>query len=203
MRALAVEHGLPVIDQPDDIPECDYLISVQYHAILRAGHLERARRDAINLHLAPLPEYRGCNQFSLAILNQDVSFGVTLHRMDAGVDSGDILFEDRFALRDGLWVEDVVRIANERGAALFERSLPQIVAGNYAATPQADLVAERGTSTCRRRDIEEMKVVNLGWDAEHIARTIRATAMPGFPPPYANVGGRRVEFTVVSEEKTL
>ncbi|MBK8684503.1 MAG: hypothetical protein IPN26_05660 [Bacteroidetes bacterium] len=71
----------------------DFLISVQYHQILNERHIQKARTLAINLHMAPLPEYRGCNQFSFAILDQYPEFGTTLHVMDERIDHGDILFE--------------------------------------------------------------------------------------------------------------
>ena len=47
----------------------DIGISVQYHEILKKQHIRRAKEIMINLHMAPLPEYRGCNQFSFAIIN--------------------------------------------------------------------------------------------------------------------------------------
>lgn len=197
MRDLAEANGLPMIEDLESAPECDLLISVQYHLILKARHLAKARKEAVNLHLAPLPEYRGCNQFSLAVLNDDRTFGVTLHRMDEGADSGDILFESRFPLESGLWVSDVVELANAKGEALFEASLPSLVAGDYTAIPQSTLVAERGTRLCLRKEIDAMKVVDLDWSADRIARTVRATSMPGFPPPYAVVDG--VHLNLVAE----
>jgi hypothetical protein len=45
----------------------------------------------VNLHPAPLPEYRGCNSYTHAIINNEAQYGVTLHRVDAGIDTGPII----------------------------------------------------------------------------------------------------------------
>jgi methionyl-tRNA formyltransferase len=196
VRALARAAGIELFESPGELPPCDYILSVQYHAIVRPDILARARRDAINLHLAPLPEYRGCNQFTLAILNGDRQFGVTLHRMDAGVDTGAIIAERRFPIDDDIWVDDLVRRAEEEGAGLFRDSLPLIRSGDYPAIEQSELVAERGTSFCRRDAIEKLKEARFDAPGEAIARLIRASAMPGFAPPFARLGDRIVRFTV-------
>src|SRR4051812_13850549 len=58
LAALAASHNIPVLDHPDEMPECDILYSVQYHIILSQAHIDKARQIAVNLHMAPLPEYR-------------------------------------------------------------------------------------------------------------------------------------------------
>ena len=93
---LALEHQIPLIVKEDDMPETDYIISVQYHNILTKQQIAKAKKLAVNLHMAPLPEYRGCNQFSFAIVDRAKEFGTTLHVMDEGIDHGDLLFENRF-----------------------------------------------------------------------------------------------------------
>ena len=195
LAALAGMHGIPVFDTPDDIPVCDILYSVQYHLILKQEHIDKARGIALNLHMAPLPEYRGCNQFSFAIVDGKKEFGTTIHQIDDGIDHGDILFERRFAVAEDCWVEDLYELTLEASVALFGDTLPAIVAGDYAGTPQQALVGERGTSIHYRKDIGALKVIDLNWDAEKISRHVRATSMPGFEPPYAFVGEQKVYFS--------
>jgi methionyl-tRNA formyltransferase len=67
LARLAQEHGVAVLESLQDIPECDIIYSVQHHELLKQVHIDRAQTIAVNLHMAPLPEYRGCNQFSFAI----------------------------------------------------------------------------------------------------------------------------------------
>src|SRR6187549_480960 len=61
LTELAAAHNIPVLNSLDDLPECDIIYSVQYHQLLKAEHINKARQIAVNLHMAPLPEYRGAN----------------------------------------------------------------------------------------------------------------------------------------------
>ena len=196
LRQMAESAGTRVFETADDIPSCDYIFSVQYHAILKKNHLARARVAAVNLHMAPLPEYRGCNQFSLAILNYDTEFGVTLHLMDEKIDHGDILFESRFPIPRDIWVYDLVKLAERKSVQLFENSFQKVIAGNYETFPQSSRLSEYGTSFTLRNKINDLKIIDLDWDKEKIERTVRATYMPGFEPPYALINGVKVYFSV-------
>lgn len=68
----------------------NYLISVQYDKILKDAVLSLPKEGAINLHFAPLPKYRGCYPIPWAIIEGNAA-GVTLHWMDKGIDTGDII----------------------------------------------------------------------------------------------------------------
>jgi len=59
---------LKSLDELLTLEKVDLIISIQFHKILNLKHIKKASNLAINLHMAPLPEYRGSNQFSLAIL---------------------------------------------------------------------------------------------------------------------------------------
>lgn len=194
---LAEVNKISIYNSIDDIlglSQFDYIISVQYHEILKAQHLERAKELAVNLHIAPLPEYRGCNQFSMAIIEGRKEFGCTLHKMDTGIDSGDIIFECRFPIPENCFVSELVDISYVAARQLFEDKIPDILTGNYTLIPQNTLVAQRGTRTIYRKDIAQMKHIDLAWDKEKIERHLRATLMPGFPPPYFMLSGKKINF---------
>lgn len=192
---LCEEHDLVVLPNLDyllDYEYPDYLVSVQYHKILKERHLNCAQELAINLHMAPLPEYRGCNQFSFAIADQAETFGTSLHIMDEDVDAGDLLFEKRFPLPKDSWVKDLYATTAKASFELFKESIPKIVSGNYEATRQSSLLLERGTSTHYRNEIDDLKRVDLSWPKDKIARHIRATWFPPYDPPYYLKDGERV-----------
>ena len=69
----------------------DLGISVQYHLIFKKKLISKFYHSLVNLHMGPLPEYRGCNQFTFAIINKESEFGTTIHVVDEGIDSGPIL----------------------------------------------------------------------------------------------------------------
>ncbi len=195
LAALAATHNIPVLSSMDEIPECDVIYSVQYHEILKAHHINKARQIAVNLHMAPLPEYRGSNQFTFALLEGKKEFGTTIHKMQPGVDNGDILFQKRFPIHENCWVEELYDMTYKASLNLFKQTLSHILSGNYRVVPQELLVGKYGTSMHYRKEMAALKVIDLKWDKEKIHRYIRATSMPGFEPPYCFIDGERVYFT--------
>ena len=196
LRTLAEAAQVQVFDDLEALSEIgalDLLFSVQYHEILRARHIQSAT-VAVNLHMAPLPEYRGCNQFSFAILNADHEFGTTLHLLDEGVDTGHILFEKRFPIPENCWVETLQQITERHSLALFQEHLPQIISGDFAPVPQSICRPDARRDFHLRKDIEKIKRIDLRWPEERILRHLRATYMPGFSPPYAIVSGMRIDL---------
>jgi len=183
---------LPSLDYLLDYEFPDFLFSVQYHKILKQKHLNCAQELAVNLHMAPLPEYRGCNQFSFAIADQAKTFGTSIHIMNEDIDAGDLLFEKRFPIPENCWVWELYDLTAKASLALFEESLPKLLSGNYEATRQSSLLLERGTNLHYRNEIDDLKRIDLSWPKEKIARHIRATWFPPFPPPYYLKDGERV-----------
>lgn len=201
LAALAAAHHIPLLASLDDIPECDIIYSIQHHEILKPQHIGKARQIAVNLHMAPLPEYRGCNQFSFAILDGKEAFGTTIHAIDPGVDHGDILFQKRFPIPANCWVNDLYQRTFDASVKLFQQTLAHIVSGNYNPVPQALLEARYGTSTHYRREIDIIKQIDLGWDKEKTERHIRATYMPGFEPPFCMIDGKKMYFSASIHEQ--
>lgn len=192
VKGLASSHGIKIYERLEDMPEVDFLISVQYHEILRREHISKAKQLAVNLHMAPLPEYRGCNQFSFAILDHKKEFGTTLHVMDERIDHGDLLFEKRFPIPDTCWVEDLYSLTYEHSLELFRKHISSIFKHDYIRTPQEQLLKERGSSIHYRNEMNEIKQIDLCWPEEKIMRHIRATSMPGFEPPFTMIQNEKI-----------
>ena len=194
IRKLTSDHGIPFIEELDAILEMkdvDFIISVQYHLILRQKHIDVANEMAINLHMAPLPEYRGCNQFSFAIFNQASTFGTTLHRLESGIDNGAIIAERRFDMENGQEVKSLYDKTFEESVVLFEENIKDVISGNYTLNDQSNLIEDRGLHIYFRKDIAQLKEIDLNDSADVITRKVRATAMPGFEPPFAIVDGKK------------
>ncbi len=194
LNSLANEHSIPIINSPEEIPACDIIYSVQYHEVLKQVHIQKAAEIAVNLHMAPLPEYRGSNQFSFAILEEKKEFGTTIHQIDSRIDHGDILFQKRFQIPENCWVNDLYELTYNASIRLFQQTLAHLVAGNYKPVPQETLIAKFGTSIHYRKEMAEIKQIDLNWTKEKIERHIRATSMPGFEPPYAVIDGKKIHF---------
>ena len=195
LTALATEHKIPIFSALSEMPECDILYSVQYHQILARHDIDKAAQIAVNLHMAPLPEYRGSNQFSFALIEQKEEFGTTIHCIDTGIDNGDILFQKRFPIPPNCWVEELYDLTFKASVNLFKQTLAHIINGNYKRVPQELLIGKYGTSLHFRNEMKKLKVIDLSWDNEKRDRYIRATSMPGFEPPYCLSKGVKIYFT--------
>lgn len=202
VKKLAESYNIDVYDNIDAITQIsniDISISIQYHQILKKQHINQAKRLCINLHMAPLPEYRGCNQFSFAIINKDKVFGTTIHQIEEGIDNGAILFEKRFSIPESCYVNTLYHLTYQHSLDLFRESIESIIQGNYTLTPQSTLLNTRKTETHYRKEIHSIKKIDWEWDKEKIERYFRATAMPGFDPPYTVIGGKKVELKLIED----
>ena len=195
-------NGLELMTSLDEylaINKIDIGISVQFDKILKKAHIDKAKDIVVNLHMGPLPEYRGCNQFAFAIIDKAKEFGTTIHQLVEGIDSGDIMFEERFLIPENCWIEELYEITCRRSMELFERSLPELIEGNYVLVPQENYMKKRTESVHSRDEIEHVKKIELSWTREKIERYIRATSMPGYEPPYVVIEGKKVYFRVLKD----
>jgi len=148
VKALALKHGLQVF-QPERARDAGFidrmrglspdLIAVAaYGQILPKTLLEIPRLGCLNVHTSLLPRYRGAAPIQWAILNDDRETGVTIMKMDAGLDTGDILSESRTPIRD----EDDAQTLHDRlaemGAQLLIQTIPPYAEGKLAPRPQPE-----------------------------------------------------------------
>lgn len=184
---LAKKNGFLLLKSLRDyleLSDIDICICVQYHEILKQQHINKANDVTINLHMAPVPEYRGCNQFSFAIVDKVKEFGSTLHLIDTTIDGGDVLAEKRFPIRDDITVSELYEETYHASCVLFEENIEAIINGTYSLVSQEELGRFRTKSFHTRKEIYDLKQIDLKWDPEKIQRYVRATLMPGFEPPY-------------------
>ena len=194
---LARSNNIYVLKSTDEILkiQSDFIISVQYHKILKKEHIESTGSLAFNLHMAPLPELRGCNQFSFALYNSFNIFGTTLHVIDEGIDSGDIIFEKRFKFPKYFFVEDLYKLTFKNSCNLFYEKVPLILENKYKLIPQKSLYKDRGTNIHYRKEIMKLKEINLDDGVDELKRKLRSTSMPGFEPPYFLYNGKKFYLT--------
>lgn len=82
----------------DAIKNFDVGVCVGYMKILRKDFFELPKYGIFNLHCGKLPEYRGRAPISRTIMNGDADLIVTIHKIDEGVDSGDIVLEEKIKI---------------------------------------------------------------------------------------------------------
>jgi methionyl-tRNA formyltransferase len=146
VKEVALKENLPVL-QPQRAREENFiqqlaalqpeLIAVAaYGQILPKAILDLPRFGCLNVHTSLLPKYRGAAPIQHAILNGDSETGVTIMKMDVGLDTGDMLTQERTpidASDNSQTLHD--RLANI-GANLLVRSIPEFISGKIQARPQ-------------------------------------------------------------------
>ena len=167
--------------------QADVLISVQHNWIVSSSVLDAVGGRGFNLHLAPLPDYKGYNAFSHAILNGATTFGVSLHWMAEAADAGDMAYSRMFPLNGRETSRQIYEIAFQAGLACFDALLVDLCEGRDI--PRTPLVGEG--SFYGRASLNDLREVSLNADPETIARRARAFAFEPFEPAYFKVDGRK------------
>lgn len=104
----------------------DAAIVVAYGRILPTAFLEMYPKGAINLHFSLLPKYRGAAPVNWAIVNGDNVSGVTTMKMDAGLDTGDILLQSETAIGSDENAVELMDRLSHLGAELLIETLDGI-----------------------------------------------------------------------------
>jgi methionyl-tRNA formyltransferase len=116
----------------------EVVVAVAYGQILRQAFLDIPPRGVLNLHPSLLPKYRGASPIPAAILAGDEETGVTIMLMDAGMDSGPVLAQERHPVTATDTAGTLSSELSEVGAELLAGTLPRWLAGDLTPRPQED-----------------------------------------------------------------
>lgn len=129
VKEWAIAHQLPVYQplnfkSPESIAELaalkpDVMIVIAYGLILPRIVLEIPRLGCINVHASLLPRWRGASPIQHAVLHGDSHSGVTIMQMDAGMDTGEMLCKEEYALS----VSETAGSLHDRLAAISAKPL--------------------------------------------------------------------------------
>jgi len=168
----------------------EVLLCAFFGYILKPETLRLAPRGVINLHNSLLPYNRGSFANAWTLLNRSPA-GVTIHLMDAGVDSGPIL--DRRPVPCDLkdTAETLYRKCETALDELFRSVWPRFKAGQIVPQPQSHL---HPTSTHRKRDVERIDEIDLDrtYRGRDLIDLLRARTFPPYPGAYIREGGRKI-----------
>ena len=177
VKALATKHGIEVL-QPARFNEGDtvghlralqpeMLVVAAYGLILPQSGLDVARRGAVNIHASLLPRWRGAAPIHRAILAGDAETGVTLMRMDAGLDTGAMLVRKSI----GIAADETAGSLHDRLAVLGAQMIVDLARRSDGA-PAVAQPAE-GVSYARKIDKRE-SVLDWRKPARVLEREVRA-----------------------------
>jgi methionyl-tRNA formyltransferase len=110
LKAKATHHGIPfVVHQNINSQEfiefltnsrCDIFVSMSFNQIFKKEVIDIPAKKIINCHAGKLPYYRGRNVLNWALINDEKDFGVTVHYVDDGIDTGDIILQRIYTIDD-------------------------------------------------------------------------------------------------------
>lgn len=161
----------------------DVLVVAAYGRILPAALLEAAPLGAINVHASLLPRWRGASPVAAAILAGDNETGVSIMRMDEGLDTGPVLLQREAPIDRSATTGELTRSLAVLGAQSLIEALESLGAGAAVLTPQDQLGGEPTVSPLVRKSDGDLE-----WStpASRLERAVRAyDPWPGVRLPLA------------------
>lgn len=196
VHALAEQHSLPVFTPPSLKSEeehahwksldLDVAIVAAYGLILPKAILEAPRTGCLNIHASLLPRWRGAAPIQRAILAGDKETGITLMKMDAGLDTGDMLWTEKVPLDAHMTTPRLLDLLTKAGIHTLLKALPLYLDGKLAPIPQP----QEGVTYADKLAKEEGL---LDWtaSASFLERKIRA--LNPWPGTWFDVGYDRIK----------
>lgn len=196
----AHEAGIAV-EQPESLKKyqletdgAELFIVAQYGKIIPQSILDLPEKGVLNVHTSLLPAYRGASPIQTALINGDTETGVTIMKMDAGMDTGPILVQKKIAISpDDTYLILDKKMAGVGTAALLE-AIPPYVSGKLTPEQQDDNLA----TTCRllTRDTGRIDWNNSAQDIYNLYRGV--TPWPGI---WTTLDNKRLKLLHIKPSK--
>ncbi len=186
LRKAAIEKGIPYY-QPINIScedgvsyisslKPDLLFSFSYSRIIKEIILNQAKSGAFNIHFSMLPHYRGCLPIVYALSNGDSKIGVTLHYMDEGIDTGDIVSQCTIDVENTDTAYSLYFKCVELGIKLLDQTIPAIING------EAQRISQNiNMGSYNKQYYPNDRWIQSGWSLDKISCFIRAHTFEGYP----------------------
>lgn len=179
VKRLADELKLPVI-QPSSLRNRESLIQLKawqpdlivvtaFGQILRKDVLDLPKHGCINVHASLLPRWRGAAPIQAAILHGDNQTGVSIMRMDEGLDTGPIISQKAIALDANERAGTLSNKLAELGAHLLNETVPGYISGDLKAQAQNDELSTYAPML-KKSDGE----LDFSMEADFLSRQVRA-----------------------------
>jgi methionyl-tRNA formyltransferase len=193
VKELALERGLRLfqpakIRTPEAIAEfsslrADVAVVVAYGRILPEGFLTAFPKGAVNLHFSLLPKYRGAAPVNWAIANGETMTGVTTIKMDAGLDTGDVLLARTTEIGPRETAPELMERLSVLGAEVLNKTLEDL--DKLRPAPQDDSAASFAPIMKREDGI-------IDWEMDAGAISDRVRGFQPFPGSFTFLKGKKI-----------
>lgn len=206
VKELALKHDIPVLQpqkvkMPEEVDKLralnpDVILVVAFGQILSKEILDLPKYGCINVHASLLPEYRGAAPIQWAVIDGKEKSGVTIMKMDPGIDTGDmILVKETMLAPDETGESLHDRLAKMAGPALLE-ALEQIENNTAVFTPQP-----QGEYKYAKMLTKEMGNLDFQKPATELERLIRG--LNSWPSAYTSLSGKIIKFWRAEADETV
>lgn len=198
VKEVAVEAGVPVY-QPKRVRDeafveqlrelnPDVIVVVAFGQIIPKSILELPKHGCVNVHGSLLPKYRGAAPIQWAVIDGEAVSGVTTMKMDAGLDTGDMLLVREIELADDETGGSLFDKLGALGAELLLETLEKLEKGGIVPVPQPE------TSPTPYAAMLTKKEGNIDWSASavQIERLIRG--LNPWPSAYTHLDGKTLKI---------
>jgi methionyl-tRNA formyltransferase len=195
LETVAKLNNIPIVSQ-SELPRnlsVDYIISYMYRHLVKDDVLRMAKRDAVNFHAAPLPEFGGWGTYNRAILEESDYFGCTCHHMKNGFDDGPILEIKKFPINStDLTAFDLEILTQKHMVTLFIDVI-QIMEDTSTKLPSIN--QDRRKSVYLSFDqMNQLKRVSIDSSKQEIQKIARAFWFPPYQGAYIDLNGLQIEI---------
>jgi methionyl-tRNA formyltransferase len=178
----------------------DWLFNINSTILLPSNVLKIPSKGALNLHHGILPNYAGVHTHIWAIRNEEKEFGVTLHWMEEGIDTGNIVYDSRFPL-----------LGKETGLTLFLKCLKE---GIKLIETALKVIERGGTLPSTKQDLSKRKLytysmvkngrIDFCWSSNELQNFFRSANYKPFEnpifSPYFVLDKKRIYIDTIQED---
>ena len=186
LKEKAEEYGIdylcPVKVNSDEFYEfaqkyaCDLFVSMSYNQIFRSKIYNLPQLKTINCHAGKLPRYRGRNILNWALINDEKEFGITVHYVDDGIDTGDIILQRTYPITDEDNYNTLLELAYKECPDILYQAIKELQKGTAHRIPQ-DFISKNGLY-CGMRSIGD-EVIDINSTSRELFNFVRAICSPG------------------------
>jgi len=146
----------------------DLFVLASYGKLVPQGLLDLPKLGSLNVHPSLLPQYRGATPIQSALRDGATKTGVTIMLMDAGLDTGDVVLQERTPILPGENYGELHDRLARFGAQALLHAIDSAGAGAFPRTPQS------GKPTLTRPLRKDDLVLDWSWNARRIVNYVRA-----------------------------
>lgn len=196
VKKFALQHGLNIL-QPVKLKDPEFLDQLRLlHADLQVVVAFRMLPEqvwnmpplgTINLHASLLPKYRGAAPINWAIINGEAETGITTFKLQHAIDTGDVLMQEKIAIREDETAGELHDEMKMLGASLVHETLKRYCEGALNPVPQSVMVSETDIPTAPKIHTDTCRI-NWSATSQQVYNLVRG--LSPYPGAFTTLDGK-------------